>query len=162
MHRVFLGIGGNIGNKHDNFIKAEKLIYSRLGQIVQKSSVYETPPWGFRAEENFWNAVFIIETKFGPDEVLWRIHEIEDHFEKKKNDERYRSREIDIDILYYDDLFTETKLLIIPHPHIPNRKFVLVPLAEIAPEFRHPLLRLTSLQLLENCKDESIIKKIEF
>lgn len=161
MHKVFLGIGGNIGNKRDNFSKAEELINSQLGTIVEKSSVYETPPWGFYAKENFWNAVLVVETKFGPDELLWRIHEIEDHFEKEENTERFRSREMDIDILYYDDLFIEAKLLIIPHPQIQNRKFVLVPLVEIAPDFKHPLLRLTSLQMLENCKDESVIKKVE-
>jgi 2-amino-4-hydroxy-6-hydroxymethyldihydropteridine diphosphokinase len=161
MHRVFLGIGGNIGNKRENFLKAEELIHSKLGSIALKSSVYETPPWGFQAEENFWNSVLFIETKLGPDEVLWRIHEIEDYFAKEEGTERYQSREIDIDILYYDDLFMETKLLIIPHPQIQNRKFVLVPLVEIAPDLKHPLLRLTSLQMLENCKDVSVIKKVE-
>lgn len=160
MHNVFLGIGGNIGNKPSNFKKAEDLIQSRLGSIENKSSIYETPPWGFHSEEKFWNAIVVIQTKFRPDELLWHIHEVEDHFEKEENGERYRSREMDIDILYYDDLFIDTKLLIIPHPQIQNRKFVLVPLVEIAPDLKHPLLRLTSLQMLENCKDESVIKKI--
>lgn len=161
MHTVFLGIGGNMGDKSANFKKAEELIHSSVGHIINKSSVYETPPWGFHAEENFWNAVLVIETKFGPDEVLWRIHEIEDKFKKQQGDERYRSREMDIDILYYDDIYVENDLLIIPHPQIQNRKFILVPLAEIAPDLKHPLLRLSSLQMLENCRDESVIKKME-
>ena len=160
MHKVFLGIGGNIGNKQFNFIRVEELINKQLGSIQLKSSIYETPPWGFHADENFWNAVFVIETKWRAEEILWRIHEIEDHFKKEQGDERYISREMDIDILYFDDIFYETADLIIPHPRIQNRKFVLVPLVEIAPGLKHPLLRLTSLQMLENCKDESVIKKV--
>ena len=161
MHKVFLGIGGNIGNKPANFKKAEDLIQSRLGNIENKSSVYEAPPWGFHAEEKFWNTIFVIQTKFAPDELLWRIHEIEDQFKKQKGTERFRSREMDIDILYFDDIFMENDLLIIPHPQIQNRKFVLVPLVEIAPDLKHPLLRLTNLQMLENCRDESVIKKLK-
>ncbi len=161
MQKVFLGLGGNIGNKHANFKKAEDLIQSRVGNIVKRSSVYETPPWGFNVEDDFWNTVVIIETKLRPDEVLWRTKEIEDQFEKEEGSERYRSREIDIDILYYDDIFIETERLIIPHPLLHQRKFVLVPLVEIAPKFKHPLLRLNSVQMLEICKDESVIKKVE-
>ncbi len=161
MHKVFLGIGGNIGNKQQNFIKVEDLIQKRLGKIVQKSSVYETPPWGFNNENNFWNQVIIIDTKYLAQELLWRTKEIEDMFGLRNRENPYSSREMDIDILYYDDLFMENNKLIIPHPRIHQRKFVLVPLVEIAPDFKHPLLRLTSIQMLENCKDESIIKKVD-
>jgi len=160
MHKVFLGIGSNLGNKEDNFKKAEGLIEKSLGTIVLKSMVYETPPWGFHAEENFWNAVYVIETSMLADELLWRIHEIEDNFYKESSNERYASREMDIDILYFDDLFYETKELIIPHPRIHERKFVLVPLVDIAPDLKHPLLRLTSIEMLENCKDESMIIRV--
>ena len=161
MHKVFLGIGGNIGNKQQNFTKVEDLIEKRLGKILLKSSVYETPPWGFNAEENFWNQVLLIETKFLAEELLWRTKEIEDQFYRQERDVRYSSREMDIDMLYYDDIFMETDKLILPHPRLHQRKFVLVPLVEIAPDFKHPLFRLTSMQMLENCKDESIIKKVE-
>ena len=161
MHKVFLGIGGNIGNKQQNFTKVEDLIEKRLGKILLKSSVYETPPWGFNAEENFWNQVLLIKTKFLAEELLWRTKEIEDQFYRQERDVRYSSREMDIDMLYYDDIFMETDKLILPHPRLHQRKFVLVPLVEIAPDFKHPLFRLTSMQMLENCKDESIIKKVE-
>lgn len=162
MHKVFLGIGGNIGDKRQNFIKAESLIAARLGKIIRKSSVYETPPWGFQTENLFWNSVVVIETGFSPDELLMKIHEIEGLFFREPKEDRYSSREMDIDILYFDDIFLETESLIIPHPRMHQRKFVLVPLVEIAPEFKHPLLRLTSLQMLENCRDESIIIKVDF
>lgn len=161
MHKVFLGIGGNIGNKQDNFEIVRELIEKELGIIADSSSIYETPPWGFHADHEFWNQIIIIKTILEPIELLWRIHKIEEKFGRKRESEQYCSREMDIDILYVDDAFMETKNLIIPHPKIQERKFVLVPLCEIAPDLKHPLLRLTSLEMLEACRDESIIKKVK-
>jgi 2-amino-4-hydroxy-6-hydroxymethyldihydropteridine diphosphokinase len=161
MHKVFLGIGGNLGKKPENFKKVHRFIQNNLGEIINKSSVYETPPWGFEAKESFWNQVIEIDTNYSPSELLGRIHEIEKQFGRIRNKEEYSSREMDIDILYYDEIYMETEKLIIPHPHMHQRKFVLVPLAEIDPEIKHPLLRLTSIQMLENCHDESVIKKVK-
>jgi 2-amino-4-hydroxy-6-hydroxymethyldihydropteridine diphosphokinase len=160
MHKVFLGIGGNIGNKQLNFEKVLVLIEKELGKIIQFSSVYETPAWGFHSDDVFWNQVLIIETILEAEELLWRIHKVEAEFDRKRGDERYASRQMDIDILFFDDDYFETKTLIIPHPRIQERKFVLVPLVEIAPNFKHPLIRLSSLKLLENCHDKSLIKKV--
>lgn len=159
MHQVFLGLGGNTGNKKDNFDKVYTFIKNELGEIIKRSFVYETPPWGFQSDENFWNQVLLIETGFSPKEVLKKIAEIENHFGRERGTTGYSSRKMDIDILYFDELVLETENLTIPHPQIANRLFVLVPLAEIAPEFVHPLLKTTSLQLLENCPDKSEIKK---
>jgi 2-amino-4-hydroxy-6-hydroxymethyldihydropteridine diphosphokinase len=161
MHQVFLGIGGNIGNKHNNLTNVLLLIEKELGAIRKKSSVYETPPWRFQAEENFWNMVVKIETRLNPDELLQKIKTIEEEFGRKPRTEDYSSREMDIDILYFDDLVIENERLKIPHPHIAERLFVTVPLAEIAPEKKHPLLQKTSRKLLESCGDKSEIKKIE-
>ena len=164
MHKVFLGIGGNIGDKKANFIRAHRLIGQKLGRILAASSVYETPPWGFHAENDFWNEVVLIETRWEAEELLWRIKEIEEQFgreERQEGEERYDSREMDIDILYFDEDFFETKTLIVPHPRLHERKFAIVPLAEIAPDFIHPLLRMDNLTLLENCRDSSIVKKVE-
>lgn len=161
MHNVFLGIGGNLGNKTENFKNVFKIIIREIGNITLASSVYETPPWGFQAKESFWNQVLQVETELSPGEVLSKIHAIEDQFGRKRGNNNYTSREMDIDIIYYDDSFLENENLIIPHPLLHQRKFVLVPLAEIAPNLKHPLLRLTSLQMLENCKDESVIKKLD-
>lgn len=160
MHKVFLGIGGNIGDKFQNFSKVHQLIDKRLGKITEKSSVYETPPWGFHSENLFWNQVLCIDTVFEAEELLWRIKEIEELYGLKASDERFSDRQMDVDILYFDEEYFESKELIIPHPRIQERKFVLVPLVEIAPEFKHPLLRMTNLTLLENCRDESIIRKV--
>ena len=161
MHKVFIGLGGNIGNKPENFIRAHELISKKLGKIISKSSIYETPPWGFHSEHLFWNQAVYIETILEPLELLWRIKEIEEMFGLKSKEERYTNRAMDLDILYFDDDFLEDKDLMIPHPRIHERKFVLVPLVEIAPNFKHPLLRMTNLTLLENCKDKSIIRRVD-
>ncbi len=161
MHKVFLGIGGNIGDKQKNFEDVYPIIESKLGKIINASSIYETPPWGFQSDDTFWNSVVEIEYPDSPEQLLDDIHEIEKQFGRKRESENYSSRPMDIDILYFDDLYMETETLIIPHRRMHLRKFVLVPLNQIAPNLKHPLLRLTSLEMLENCKDESIIKKVQ-
>ncbi|MBN2637021.1 MAG: 2-amino-4-hydroxy-6-hydroxymethyldihydropteridine diphosphokinase [Prolixibacteraceae bacterium] len=161
MHKVFLGIGGNIGDKHQNFIKVADLVEIRLGEILKTSSIYETPPWGFFSDDYFWNRVLLIETQLEPKNLLKEIHNIEAEFGRKRTGKRYTSREMDIDILYFEHLVAETEELIIPHPQIQNRKFVLIPLVEISPNFKHPILQLTNSQLLEHCNDESVIIKVE-
>ncbi len=161
MYNVFLGIGGNTGNKQKNFEDVYAVIEKELGKIVETSSVYETPPWGFQSDDVFWNSVIEIESSFSPEELLQKIHSIENQLGRiRKMHKGYASRPIDIDILYFDDLYMETEELIIPHRRMHLRKFVLVPLNEIAPTLKHPLLRLTSFEMLENCKDQSVIKKV--
>jgi 2-amino-4-hydroxy-6-hydroxymethyldihydropteridine diphosphokinase len=161
MHQVFLGIGGNIGNKPENFGKVHDLIERKIGVISKQSSVYDSPPWGFHAEDNFWNQVLKVKTELAAIEILSEITKIENSFNRKRHSGGYTSREMDVDIIYYDDIFIETEDLIIPHPRLHQRLFVLVPLTEIASGFKHPLFRMTSKQLLENCKDESVIKKLD-
>ena len=161
MHKVYLGIGGNIGNKHNNFKKVLIVIEKELGIITKTSSIYETPPWGFESEDNFWNQVVKIETELTPLSLLDSIHKIEKQFGRKRESENYESREMDIDILYFDDIILKKESLVIPHPKIELRKFVLVPLNEIANDFKHPLLESTSFEMLENCKDSSVIFKLD-
>lgn len=160
MHQVFLSIGGNLGNKRANFDKVYTHIQNELGCIVLRSSVYETPAWGFDSEDPFWNQVLCIETHLNPSEILDNIEKIDAVFGRKRSENGYSSREMDIDILYFDDKITQTENLTIPHPLLHKRLFVLVPLAEIAPDFVHPVLKLSSLEMLRICDDKSEIKKL--
>ena len=161
MHQVFLGTGGNTGNKQENFDKVYTFIKNELGDIIQPSSVYETSPWGFESKDNFWNQVLSIETTLSPEELLLKIAEIETSFGRNRENEGYSSREMDIDILYFDDEIINTEKLTIPHPLLHKRLFVLVPLAEIAPDFVHPVLKLSSLEMLNICEDKSEIRKLK-
>lgn len=160
MHQVFLSIGGNLGNKRANFDKVYTHIQNELGCIVLRSSVYETPPWGFDSEDSFWNQVLCIETLLNPSEILEKIKKIDAAFGRKRISEGYSSREMDVDILYFEDKIIETENLTIPHPLLHKRLFVVVPLAEIAPDLVHPVLKLTSVEMLNNCEDKSEIKKV--
>jgi len=161
MHQLFLGTGGNLGNKQANFDKVYTHIQNELGTVLKCSQIFETAPWGFESDHLFWNQVLLVETQFSPVEVLERIAKIEAFFGRKRTGERYTSREMDIDILYFDDLVLETESLTIPHPQIAKRLFVLVPLAEIAPEFVHPVLKLISVEMLSVCDDNSEVRKVK-
>jgi 2-amino-4-hydroxy-6-hydroxymethyldihydropteridine diphosphokinase len=160
MHEVYLGIGGNIGNKNYNFLKAFILIKQKLGKITESSSVYETPPWGFNSEDNFWNMVIKIKTELNPEALMAEILLIENSYCRERTEGIYTSRKMDIDILYYDNITMNSTTLKIPHPKLQYRLFVLVPLCEIAPEHKHPLLNMTNHELLEKCSDRSVIKKL--
>lgn len=160
MHQVFLSIGGNLGNKRANFDKVYTHIQNESGSIILRSSVYETPAWGFESEDPFWNQVLCIETHLNPSEILENIKKIDAAFGRKRIREGYSSREMDVDILYFDDQIINAENLTIPHPLLHKRLFVVVPLAEIAPDWVHPVLKLTSVEMLDNCEDKSEIKKV--
>jgi 2-amino-4-hydroxy-6-hydroxymethyldihydropteridine diphosphokinase len=162
MHRVFLGLGGNIGNLRSNFRETRDLIEGKCGMIVKSSSIYRTPPLGFESHDFFWNQVLEIGTSSSPEKILLEIAEIEHELGRTRIKGQYTSRPMDIDILYFDGLVINTSNLQIPHPRIQERKFVLVPLVEIAPDFIHPLCNKSNTQLLEQCKDNSIIEKLGF
>jgi len=135
MHILFLGLGTNLGNREENLTKAVRLISEKVGAVLSVSSFYKSEPQGFVSENIFLNAVLMLHTKLSPLEVLDETKKIEKQLGRKsKTRKEYTDRIIDIDILFYDDLIINTQKLTIPHPHIAEREFVLVPLAEIAPE----------------------------
>ena len=160
MHKVYLGIGGNIGNKKENQRKCFDLIGQLIGEIQDRSSVYETPPWGFESEFDFWNQAIKVDTHLSPKGILLKIKEIEGLFGRKRIPGIYSPREMDVDILLYDDLVIDAKELVVPHAHMHERKFVLVPMAEIAPGEVHPVFGKTMGELLEICPDQSVVKKL--
>jgi 2-amino-4-hydroxy-6-hydroxymethyldihydropteridine diphosphokinase len=161
MHTVFLGLGSNLGNQLEMIEKTYSIIQDNIGEIVQKSSVYKTKAWGFESQHDFYNTVIEINTHFDAFELLTHLKSIEKDLGRIKSSENYEDRVIDIDILYFSDLLVKSEQLIIPHPHISKRNFVLYPLAEIASEWIDPVLKLPVKILKENSPDEEIPEKMD-
>jgi 2-amino-4-hydroxy-6-hydroxymethyldihydropteridine diphosphokinase len=156
-HRVYIGIGSNVGQKKDNFLEAvDRLAKLPDTKILKESSLYESEPLG-DSRDWYVNGAIEIETKFKPEMLLNKFKNIERAMGRKKVKKRWGARIIDLDILLYDGLVMKKKNLHIPHPEMPNRKFVLIPLSEIAPPVIHPELGVTISELLVNVKDEKKI-----
>jgi 2-amino-4-hydroxy-6-hydroxymethyldihydropteridine diphosphokinase len=158
MKKVFLGIGTNLNNREGNLKEAVSMIEKHIGKVVASSSVYETEPWGFQAEEEFLNMVVKVETNLNPYGLIGRILMIESMLGRIRLEKQYTSRVIDIDILFYDDLVINETNLKIPHPLLHKRKFVLVPLCEIEPKMVHPVLNKSVSLLLKSCEDKSKVR----
>ncbi len=158
MATVFLILGGNLGDRYAFMNAAKKSLIENAGNILSQSSVYETEPWGFEHENQFLNQVIFLETFLEPLALLKEIKKIEKNLGRIKSKERYSARVIDIDILFYDRLIITSPKLTIPHPEIPNRRFVLEPLAELDADFVHPVSGLSVRVILENCLDKGIVK----
>jgi len=154
MSRVYLSLGSNIGDRKQNISIASGNINDTIGRIISRSSFYETEPWGFNDENFFLNQSIIIKTTLTPETILKELMTIEEMMGRTRKEKRYASRIIDLDILFYDDMIIETPQLIIPHPLLHKRRFVLKPLAEIAPEMIHPVFKKTIHHLLAECDDK--------
>lgn len=140
MAQLYIGLGTNIGDKKKNITNATIIIGSILGDIRTLSSLYETEPWGYESENKFLNAVILVETEIEPMKCLEIAQAIEREMGRVHTKEGYEDRIIDVDLLFYDNQIIESEKLTIPHPLIPQRDFVLKPMAEIAPDFIHPVL----------------------
>ena len=158
---TYLSLGTNQGNKLENLQKAIDLIDDRVGGIQKISSVYQTPSWGFDGE-NFFNICIKVSTYQQPEVLLSSLLEIEQELGRLRSSEKgYQNRKIDIDILLFDDEIIFSKLLIVPHPKMLDRKFVLIPLAEIAPNELHPIKKTQLSVCAQNCNDASEISMIK-
>jgi 2-amino-4-hydroxy-6-hydroxymethyldihydropteridine diphosphokinase len=156
-HQVYIGIGSNVGNKRENFFEAvTRLAKLPDTRVLKESSLYESEPLG-EAKEWYVNGAVEIETKFKPDMLLKKFKNIERSMGRKKIKKRWGARIIDLDILLYDSAVVKKKTLRIPHPEMATRKFVLIPLSEIAPQVVHPELGVTISELLINVKDDKKI-----
>ena len=164
MHTVFLLLGSNMGDKTNLLQQARELLNEQAGTIVQQSSLYESEPWGFSSPDWFFNQVLKIETTLTPLELLKVIKEIEKTLgrkEKQSTTKNYSSRPIDIDILLYDNITINLPELIIPHSHLHERRFALIPLCEIAATILHPNFQQSISELLAQCKDKGVVDLIK-
>ena len=159
MNDVFLLLGSNLGDREAYLQKAIAHIEADIAPIVEKSSVYETQSWGKTDEPDYLNQVIRLKTDLTPQILLQKILNIETILGRKRI-EKWGSRIIDIDILFYDSIIVAEPGLTIPHPELHNRKFTLMPLSEIAPDFVHPVFKKNISQLKNELKDNLIIKKL--
>jgi 2-amino-4-hydroxy-6-hydroxymethyldihydropteridine diphosphokinase len=160
MEGIYLLLGGNIGDRLFYLQSAKKKVEIEVGRILQKSSIYETAPWGVPDQPDFLNQVIEIETELSPIELLEKILAIEIDLGRERHHKWY-ARTIDIDILLYADQVIHSQGFDVPHLRLPLRRFGLIPLAEIAPTFVHPKLNKTISQLLADCEDKLEVKKYE-
>ncbi|HXL54670.1 MAG TPA: 2-amino-4-hydroxy-6-hydroxymethyldihydropteridine diphosphokinase [Chitinophagaceae bacterium] len=160
MNKAYLLTGGNLGNRLNNLTKARKLIEQYCGKIVQRSSVYETAAWGFEDQPDFYNEALEIATDLSAAQLMQKLLTIEERMGRKR-EIKMGPRIIDIDILLFNDDIIHQPHLTIPHEHLHERKFALMPLAEIAPNIIHPVLHKTIQQLLLECSDKLDVHKIE-
>ncbi|RVU25052.1 2-amino-4-hydroxy-6-hydroxymethyldihydropteridine diphosphokinase [Sandaracinomonas limnophila] len=158
-HLAYISLGGNIGNTLEIFQNALLAIEKKLGKIIQKSSIYQTAAWGKEDQNDFLNQVILIETSFDAKKLLDSLLTIELLFERKRI-ERWGPRTLDLDLLSFDNQIENSESLVLPHPRIQERKFILVPLAELNPNWVHPMLRKSVSELLDNCADQLKVKRI--
>lgn len=157
MNQVVFILGGNLGDRLGLIGSAAELLESTFGPVLLKSSIFETEAWGGKSNGNYLNQVIVFNTSFFPEEILDVILEIELKMGRTREG-KWGDRTMDIDILYFGNEKFQSERLTIPHPFLQERRFVLEPLAEILPDFVHPILNKANQELLENCLDKSSVK----
>ena len=158
MSEVFLLLGSNLGNRQLFLQQAGEAINALVGSVIKRSSVYETQSWGKTDAPDYLNQVLLIATDLSAQAVLQQILAIEKTMGRERT-EKWGSRTIDIDILFYGDEVIIEPDLTVPHPHLHQRKFVLEPLAEIAPDYVHPVFN-KNILALNNFEDTLVVKKL--
>ena len=154
MNEVYLCLGGNIGNRETSIQLAVSEINQRVGQVTSASRIYQTEAWGVKNQQAYLNVCLQISTELSSLELLHSLLDIEKHLGRERNaNEIYASRTIDIDILFFNNEITENQDLTIPHPRLHLRKFVLIPLCDIIPDYLHPVLNKSIFNLLKACDD---------
>ena len=153
MADYYLLLGSNMGNREQNLDHAVEQIGSKLGKVVTQSSIYETEPWGLEQQPAFLNMAVQVESGLEPMAFLENIFEIQKSMGKVQTG-HWGPRNIDIDILYCDDVVLKSETLTIPHPRLYERNFALVPLIEIAGDLTDPVLKITVDEIYDRCQDK--------
>lgn len=154
---TYLSIGSNHGNRELYLQTALSALGNAIGKLISVSDVYESQSWGYEGQ-NFLNMAVKLQTEQDPYKILPVIQDIETRAGRIRTPGKYTDRTVDIDILFMDDLVFQDEELVIPHPQIRNRLFVLIPLMDIDPDFMHPVLRKTISQLRDECSDAGWIR----
>lgn len=164
--KIYLSLGSNLGERIENIEMAIAQINKEIGKVKTISSYYETESWGFESKNSFINIVLLAETQLNPFEALEASHNIENEIGRdrtviKAHEMDYFDRVIDIDIIDFEGERINTEKLTVPHSKFQKRKFVLIPLREVDPKYSHPATNQGIDDLIENCNDNSAIRKIE-
>lgn len=159
MCQVYLGLGTNLGDRLKNLETAIASIVEKVGEINAYSSIYQTAAWGNTNQPDFLNMVIGVKTNLNPETLLENTQHIELKMGRERK-EHWGERIIDIDILFYEEIVLLSSNLSIPHPYIADRKFVLAPLVELIPDFKHPISKQKVKELYLNCEDRMDVKKI--
>jgi 2-amino-4-hydroxy-6-hydroxymethyldihydropteridine diphosphokinase len=160
MNTAYLLLGSNEGDRLQHLSRALKLIDQKAGTLIKQSAIYVTVAWGNTDQPDFLNQVICITTDLSPQQLLKSLLAIEREIGRTRTGTKWMQRIIDLDILFYNDLAMATEELTIPHPFLQDRKFVLVPLLEIAAAYVHPVLQKNIAALTEACTDNLEVKKL--
>ena len=154
---IFLLLGSNSGDRPGHLRQTIEFIENEIGHLLARSKIYETAPWGKADQPDFLNQVLQVESPLSPIELLLKAQSIE-RASGRTRQEKWGERSMDIDILYFADKTIDIPGLVIPHPHLAARRFVLVPLVEISSDFIHPVLQKSNAELLKECTDPLEVK----
>jgi len=168
MDLIYLSLGTNLGRRELHLQEAVKLIQSRIGKPERVSRYYESEPWGYSSAHSFYNCCLCLKTKLAPILLMEELLAIEkemgrqrEKMDEKQGERPYSDRIIDIDLLFYGDYQVVHPSLTLPHPSMEDRRFVLLPLAEIAPDLIHPVTGMSVERMLRQCEDKSVVRPVQ-